>query len=109
MERETEGKEREIQTRLGIQTAKLYSLRELTKLLGIERITLIQWIKKGILPARRIGKKYYISGAQLVKWIAEMEIYNEAEEYVQNPRAEIEEKVEKELEAKRRKYENAEE
>lgn len=40
---------------------KYYSVAELAKLIGISRVAIFNRIKKGQIPAERIGRSYFIS------------------------------------------------
>lgn len=46
----------------GIQPNAFYTLAELSTELNIGRDTLRRWIRSGALPAKRVGKKWWIAG-----------------------------------------------
>ena len=53
-----------------IQPGAAYSIKEAADLLGMSRATLSKWIKRGELPAARIGHKTVrIMGSDIVAWL----------------------------------------
>jgi len=48
----------------------IYDLKALSKKLGIHRRTLREYIKKGDLQAKRIGRAYYVTEKALISFLA---------------------------------------
>lgn len=51
---------------MGIDANRLYNYEEAAELLGISRRTLQKHIREGRLPARQLGRRVYITGADLL-------------------------------------------
>ena len=50
---------------LEVSGTKLYDIQEIAKTLNIHPQTVRRWIHSGKLPARKLGKAYYISEQEL--------------------------------------------
>jgi excisionase family DNA binding protein len=50
---------------------------EVAPLLNIELSTVWAWLRRGVLPHVRIGTRYFISRASLMRWIEEQEKWGE--------------------------------
>ena len=50
---------------LEVSGTKLYDIQEIAKMLNIHPQTVRRWIHSGKLPARKLGKTYYISEQEL--------------------------------------------
>ncbi len=49
-----------------------YSVQEVSKILGLSELTVYNYIKKGMLSAKKIGRKYIISSESLEKALTEV-------------------------------------
>jgi len=52
---------------LKILGKRYYTISDVAKMLGLSYRTIWEWIKKGKLPAKRLGKKYLISHDSLTR------------------------------------------
>ena len=48
---------------------KLSSLEEIAEHLGVSKDTIRNWIKKGVIPYRRIGKQYKFKISEVDAWV----------------------------------------
>ena len=48
---------------------KWSSLEEIAEHLGVSKDTIRNWIKKGVIPHRRIGKQYKFKISEVDEWI----------------------------------------
>jgi excisionase family DNA binding protein len=46
---------------------KLYNLSEVAQLCGVHVVTVRHWVKFGELPAKRIGRRWFVYGRDLVR------------------------------------------
>jgi len=49
-----------------LERGKLYKLTEVAALLGVDVSTVRRWVRCGEVPAKRIGRLYFIYGGDLV-------------------------------------------
>lgn len=52
--------------RPGLEKGKLYKLTEVAAILGVDVTTVRRWVRAGEVPAKRIGRLYFIYGGDLV-------------------------------------------
>ncbi len=55
--------------KVNIDLKKLYGSVEVAKLLNLSHVTIFNKIKKGILPAQKIGRNYVIKGEDLNEFL----------------------------------------
>lgn len=48
---------------------KWSSLEEISEHLGVSKDTIRNWIKKGVIPSRRIGKQYKFRISEVDEWV----------------------------------------
>ena len=48
---------------------KLYTLKEIAPILGVTYRTVVNYVQKGKLPAKKIGGKWKVSGEMIRAWI----------------------------------------
>ena len=48
---------------------KWSSLEEISEHLGVSKDTIRNWIKKGVIPNRRIGKQYKFRISEVDEWV----------------------------------------
>ena len=51
------------------QPEKWSSLEEIAEYLGVSKDTIRNWIKKGVIPQRRIGKQYKFKISEVDAWV----------------------------------------
>lgn len=61
-----------LELRLSIGRTENYSVQTAAKLLGVSELSVYTYIKKGMLPASRIGRKYHIKIADIEKALKEV-------------------------------------
>lgn len=54
-----------------IRPERLYKVEQAAEVLGVSVYSIRRYIKKGLLPHRKIGRRYYIPGAALLAGPAE--------------------------------------
>jgi len=55
-----------------------YTVDEVARLLGLSRGNAYQFVKDGVIPAKRIGRRWVISRASFHAWLAEADNVSEA-------------------------------
>jgi len=63
-------KKTETQTQKTIDGERLYSVQEISELVGVHGHTVRKYIKTGELQARRIGYSFWVSEGNLNLWLA---------------------------------------
>ena len=58
--------------RLNLRQPANYSVKTVSKLLGVSELSIYNYIKKGLLPASKIGRKYIIKIADVEKALNEV-------------------------------------
>lgn len=54
---------------LDISGVKFLDVPEIVHSMGVKTSTVLRWIRKGKLKAHKVGRKYYVSGAELKRYI----------------------------------------
>jgi excisionase family DNA binding protein len=54
---------------MSIEPEKCSSLEEIAQHLGVSKDTIRNWIKKGVIPYRRIGKQYKFKISEVDAWV----------------------------------------
>ena len=47
---------------------KLMSIKEVAEFLGVSKIAIYKWAKKGFIPCLRVGKQYRFSKEEIIEW-----------------------------------------
>lgn len=61
---------------------KFFSVSEAASIIGVSRVTVFLWIKKGIILAEKVGRNYVISHDELLKHIDRRPINEEEKKQV---------------------------
>ena len=49
-----------------LERGRLYKLAEVSAILGVDVSTVRRWVRSGLLPAKRIGRLWFVYGGDLV-------------------------------------------
>lgn len=49
-----------------LERGRLYQLPQVAAILGVSVGTVRRWVRAGLLPAKRIGRKYFVIGGELL-------------------------------------------
>jgi len=49
-----------------LERGRMYNLSEVAAILGVHVMTVRRWVTSGLLPAKRIGRLYFVYGGDLV-------------------------------------------
>ncbi len=61
---------------------KFFSISEAAHIIGVSRVTVFLWIKKGLLQAQKVGRNYIITNKELLKHLKNRPINEKEKKYI---------------------------
>ena len=49
-----------------LEKGRMYSLEEVAAILGVHIVTVRRWVRGGVLPAKKIGRLWFVHGGDLM-------------------------------------------